>query len=279
LRINGDVISRQRPLIIGNPDYDADFSMTPAAPMVVNRSLDFPKVDFSPLPGTEAEVIALRSLLTEASILTGRDAAKSAVKAAASPSILHIATHGFFLPDQEPMPGLRRSAPQLFSDRLPGRLAPRLSNPLLRSGLALAGANKRDLAISDNGILTALEMASLDLWGTQLVVLSACETGLGDTRIGDGVYGLRRALVIAGTETQIMSLWEVDDAATRDLMVDYYVRLINGEGRGEALRNVQLQMCGSGLRNHPFYWAAFIQSGNWRRLNLDCETTNATANS
>jgi CHAT domain-containing protein len=103
----------------------------------------------------------------------------------------------------------------------------------LRSGLALAGANKRDLAISDNGILTALEMASLDLWGTQLVVLSACETGLGDTRIGDGVYGLRRALVIAGTETQIMSLWEVDDAATRDLMVDYYDRLIKGEGRGE----------------------------------------------
>lgn len=76
-----------------------------------------------------------------------------------------------------------------------------------------------------------------------------------------------------------MSLWEVDDAATRDLMVDYYERLIKGEGRGEALRNVQLQMCGSGMRNHPFYWAAFIQSGNWRRLNLDLETTNAPSNS
>lgn len=279
LRINVDGVSKQGPLIIGNPDYDADFRTAPAAPTVVNRFIDFPEEDFSLLPGTEAEVIALRSLLTDAIVLTGRDAAKSTLKAAAAPSILHIATHGFFLPDQEPMLGLRRSAPPLFCDRSPGRLAPRFSNPLLRSGLALAGANKRDLAVFDNGILTALEMASLDLWGTQLVVLSACETGLGDTRIGDGVYGLRRALVIAGSETQIMSLWEVDDAATRDLMVDYYDRLLKGEGRGEALRNVQLEMCRSGLRNHPFYWAAFIQSGNWRRLNLDPATSNAPANS
>src|SRR5205085_5531103 len=140
----------------------------------------------------------------------------------------------------------------------------------------------------EDGVLTALEAAGLDLWGTKLVVLSACETGLGDVRSGEGVYGLRRALVLAGSETQVMSLWQVSDAATRDLMVEYYKRLQAGEGRTEALRQVQLAMIKSrpqgasggaqrGLsgemktqtiedRSHPFYWASFIQSGDWRGM-------------
>src|SRR5206468_2188882 len=93
--------------------------------------------------------------------------------------------------------------------------------------------------------LTALEASGLDLWGTRLVVLSACETGLGDVQAGEGVYGLRRALVLAGSESQVMSLWQVSDAATRDLMVAYYKRLQAGEGRTEALRQVQLEMLSS----------------------------------
>jgi CHAT domain-containing protein len=125
-------------------------------------------------------------------------------------------------------------------------------------------------------------------------VLSACETGLGDITNGDGVYGLRRALVLAGSESQVMSLWQVSDAATRDLMTEYYRRLQAGEGRTEALRQVQLAMLGGGTqpqpqaasgggqrglsgaagmsrprgedRSHPFYWASFIQSGEWRSL-------------
>jgi CHAT domain-containing protein len=126
----------------------------------------------------------------------------------------------------------------------------------------------------------------LDLWGTRLVVLSACETGLGKVSNGDGIYGLRRALVLAGAESQIISLWKVDDEATRDLMVEYYKRLVAGEGRTEALRQVQLEMLeskgqsaggrtrellGRGIartadRSHPFYWAAFISSGDWRSM-------------
>jgi CHAT domain-containing protein len=126
------------------------------------------------------------------------------------------------------------------------------------------------------------------LWGTKLVVLSACETGLGDVRNGEGVYGLRRALVLAGSETQVMSLWKVSDTGTRDLMTDYYTRLQRGEGRAEALRQVQLTMLRGQLKptsrsgkrgttdtlananakdyRHPYYWAAFIQSGDWRNM-------------
>jgi len=112
------------------------------------------------------------------------------------------------------------------------------------------------------------------LWGTKLVVLSACETGLGDVRNGEGVYGLRRALVLAGSQTQVMSLWKVSDSGTRDLMTSYYTRLQSGAGRTEALRQVQLAMLRGELKpaqdatdyRHPYYWAAFIASGDWRNM-------------
>lgn len=164
----------------------------------------------------------------------------------------------------------------------------RIENPLLRSGLVLAGANQREGGEGEDGILTALEASGLDLWGTKLVVLSACETGVGEVKNGEGVYGLRRALVLAGSESQVMSLWQVSDEATRDLMVEFYQRLHKGEGRTEALRQVQMEMLkgaqqsrerqSRGLalsdkdtnkpldRSHPFFWASFIQSGDWRPL-------------
>jgi CHAT domain-containing protein len=138
-------------------------------------------------------------------------------------------------------------------------------NPLLRSGLALSGANRRE-SRDEDGVVTALEIAGLDLLGTQLVVLSACDTGLGGIRTGKGVYGLRRALVIAGAESQIVSLWKVEDGATKDLMIAFYEFLAQGEGRGEALRRAQLGMLGSGDRGHPFFWASFIQVGDWTPL-------------
>ena len=109
-------------------------------------------------------------------------------------------------------------------------------------------------------------MTALDLWGTRLVVLSACDTGLGDVKNGQGVYGLRRALVLAGAQSLVMSLWDVADRPTRELMVDYYKGLQEGRGRSEALRNVQLKMLRSRYRQHPYYWAAFIESGEWANL-------------
>ncbi|HYV07734.1 MAG TPA: CHAT domain-containing protein, partial [Blastocatellia bacterium] len=195
--------------------------------------------------------------------------------------ILHIATHGFFLPDQ---PADTTAESRALSHREePERAAPKREqeNPLLRSGIVLAGVKQQQSGLGEDGVLTALEAAGLDLWGTQLVVLSACETGLGEVRNGAGVYGLRRALVLAGSETQVMSLWSVNDESTRDLMVGFYKRLQTGEGRAEALRNVQLEMLGTnasqqpagtpGARpgaaaqrfSHPYFWAPFIESGAW----------------
>jgi CHAT domain-containing protein len=139
-------------------------------------------------------------------------------------------------------------------------------NPLLRSGLALAGANARRSETDDDGILTAFEAAHLDLRGTELVVLSACETGIGEVQNGEGVYGLRRALVLAGTQTQVTSLWKVADDATKDLMVEYYWGLLRGEGRSGALREVQKAMIASRDRWHPYYWAAFVPISDWAPL-------------
>jgi CHAT domain-containing protein len=127
-----------------------------------------------------------------------------------------VATHGFFLSDQQVASAALR--PVSFSAETPP--LPLGENPLLRSGLALAGANARRSGESDDGILTAAEAAQLDLRGTQLVVLSACETGLGQVQQGEGVYGLRRALVLAGAQAQLVSLWKVADGQTQALMVD-----------------------------------------------------------
>ncbi len=115
-------------------------------------------------------------------------------------------------------------------------------------------------------MLTAKEAAGLDLWGTKLVVLSACDTGIGDVKNGEGVYGLRRALVLAGSATQVMSMLPIYDYVSRELMTAYYTGLKQGQGRSEALRQVQLQMLRKRGREHPFYWASFIPSGEWANL-------------
>ncbi|MGF1496962.1 MAG: CHAT domain-containing protein, partial [Elainellaceae cyanobacterium] len=138
---------------------------------------------------------------------------------------------------------------------------------LLRSGLALAGFNPRQSGDED-GVLTALEASGLNLYGTELVVLSACETGVGSVANGDGVYGLRRAFVIAGADSLLMSLWKVSDDGTADLMTRYYQRLLNGEGRSDALRATQLEMLQTPDYEHPFFWASFIFSGDWRSLEV-----------
>jgi CHAT domain-containing protein/tetratricopeptide (TPR) repeat protein len=156
-------------------------------------------------------------------------------------------------------------APKLVDLRL-SKFVAQVKDPLLRSGLALAGANQGRNG-DDDGVLTALEAAYLDLSGTKLVVLSACDTGVGELKNGEGVQGLRRALVLAGSESQVMSLWPVSDAAAKDLMIPYYKALQQGEGRSEALRQVQLQILRERRESrHPFYWAAFIQSGEWTNL-------------
>jgi CHAT domain-containing protein len=111
-----------------------------------------------------------------------------------------------------------------------------------------------------------LELAQLDLHGTQLVVLSACESGVGEIQNGDGINGLRRAISLAGAQAQLTSLWKVADLPTRALMNDYYRRLLRGVARSAALREAQLAIKASSGNAHPYYWAAFVPIGDWRPL-------------
>lgn len=216
---------------------------------------------FPPLPGTADEAGALKRMMTDAAVLEQAQATESAIKRLEHPRILHIATHGFFLDSQttsQPTRGI--SLLSVMGD------ARQTENPLLRSGLALAGANLGRASNGDDGILTAQEAAGLNLWGTKLVVLSACDTGVGEVKTGEGVYGLRRALVLAGSETQMMSLWPVSDRGTRDLMIEFYRALQHGSGRSKALRAMQLRLLTRPDRSHPYFWASFIQSGEWATL-------------
>jgi CHAT domain-containing protein/Tfp pilus assembly protein PilF len=226
---------------------------------------DFSSLYFAPLAGTAEEARNIESLFPEAIAFTGKQASKASLKQVVAPSILHIATHGFFLEDA---PGGTTESATKSSET--GRRAihanVKVENPLLRSGLALAGANLNKGG-DDDGILTALEASNLNLWGTKVVTLSACETGVGEVKIGEGVYGLRRAFFLAGAETLVMSLWPVSDRMTRDMMTAYYAGLKEGLGRGEALNQAQRAMLKRKDRQHPFYWASFIQSGEWKNLN------------
>jgi CHAT domain-containing protein/tetratricopeptide (TPR) repeat protein len=219
---------------------------------------------FHRLPGTraEGERVATRlgvSPWLDAAALEGR--LKTACR---SPRILHLATHGFFLPDQERGFSAATDGP----GRLSGLM---IENPMLRSGLALAGANTWLKAgnppeEAEDGLLTAEDVTGLDLLATELVVLSACETGLGQVHVGEGVFGLRRAFVLAGAKTLVMSLWKVPDEPTRELMEDFYRRLLAGQGRAEALREAQLAL--KMKYPEPFYWGAFICQGDPSPLSM-----------
>jgi CHAT domain-containing protein len=267
LRLQTQAPSRQQPVIIANPDFDHPGNSELATRASSSRgaenrrSTDSTSLKFGSLPGAAAEAAALARLLPEATLLTESQATENALKQVQSPRILHLATHGFFLSDLEPALPLNPLAGELMTAARPP-VVPTTENPLLRSGLALAGFNLRQSG-SEDGVLTALEAAGLDLQGTELVVLSACDTGVGEIANGEGVYGLRRALTIAGARSQLMSLWQVADIGTDALMVDYYHRLLQGEGRSEALRQAQLALRQDPQYCHPYYWAAFIFQGDW----------------
>jgi CHAT domain-containing protein len=222
-----------------------DLLRFPAAPPSRQAPIVFSEIhyqaNFSPL-ATQAETNQIQKIFPNTQIIRDRAATKTALQQVQAPQILHLATHGFFKP-----------APKDTNN---------LDNPLTRSGIVLAGADSR----SGAGILTGLEVSGLDLYGTQLVVLSACETGLGDISAGEGIYGLRRALVIAGSQSQVLSLWKVGDAATVELMKLFYQNLKAGMGRHEALRDAQLKLLRHPNYQNPYNWAAFIPSGNWEPL-------------
>ncbi|HEY0481821.1 MAG TPA: CHAT domain-containing protein, partial [Kofleriaceae bacterium] len=253
-------------VIFADPSFDA---AAPAAPAATGqapttrgrRSADLTLQRWKRLPGTAQEADEVGKRMRGAEVFRGARATETALKSVHGPRVLHLATHGFFLPDAPPVDPAAPAAEARAAPAGPTLSTEARENPLLRSGLAFAGANQL-VSGEDDGILTAMEATGLDLWGTQLVVLSACETGVGKVTNGDGVYGLRRALVIAGAESLVMSLWQVDDDATRDLMAGYYARLAAGKPRSSALRDVQLEIQGKPKYAHPYYWASFLPAGD-----------------
>lgn len=264
--------SKSSPLVVADPIYGEKPNAKVTGEQMARNDDLLAGIRFDPLlTGPEAD--AIKILMPDSEVVKRDKATEAMIKQAHAPRILHIATHGFFLQNLGAgdvgsgnsrgfsLLGLPATRSGASSDAIVGQI----QNPLLRAGLALAGANKRQSG-EDDGILTALEVAGLDLWGTKLVVLSACDTGIGVIKNGEGVYGMRRALVLAGAESQVVSLWKVSDLATKDLMIEYYKGLKRGEGRAEALRNVQLKMLRDPRRRHPYYWASFIHSGEWANL-------------
>ncbi len=242
---------------IGNPkDIIQEKKVSKTRDAVLIGFPNYGDSDIPPLPGTETEVTLAAATLGntyEVTVKMEDQASESAIKSISPPKILHIATHGFFLED------LNRQGSVFGVEIEYAR-----NNPLLRSGLMLAGASKASTESSfegnDNGILTAYEAMNLDLNDTDLVVLSACETGKGDIKSGEGVYGLQRAFQVAGARNLIMSLWKVDDIATQQLMNNFYnnwTQLPNDPGKSFELAQRQLME----EYKDPYYWGAFVFIG------------------
>lgn len=266
------------PLLLANPD----FGKADPLPKTGDQPSFYQKLALSALPGTQREADVLGPLLGVRA-LTGGAATEAALRQSGTPRILHIATHGLFLQDVElsvpfALDPSRRSFSFLqlrsklvgasYVERLPGEV-----DGMNRSALALAGVLQggREKDSEQDGLLTAQEARSLDLEGTQLVVLSACDTGQGGLSIGQGIYGLRRAFLVAGAETLVTSLWRVADDATSELMEMYYQRLLDKQKPGDrlgAMVEAMQKLRGQPGRSHPYYWAPFLVIGQDGPLRL-----------
>jgi CHAT domain-containing protein/tetratricopeptide (TPR) repeat protein len=294
-------------LVVGNPAFDQAGKLVVATnkPSALARTTagtagtllrdtrsacgTFRTLRFPPLPGSQQEAENIAALWKTSSAgggvrtmrgsavqppsgellqMTGADASSEAFEQyAPGKRVLHVATHGFFLEGScESAVQRRLDASKRDASFLPATA----ENPLLLSGLAFAGANRRTSAKPDesDGILTAEEIAGINLDGVDWAVLSACDTGLGEIKIGEGVFGLRRAFQLAGAKTVIMSLWPVEDETTRQLMGSLYrEHFLNGKDTGESVHAASLQILrqrrAKHQSTHPFYWGAFIAAGDW----------------
>ncbi|MBT3934096.1 MAG: CHAT domain-containing protein, partial [Bacteroidetes bacterium] len=216
------------------------------------------------LPGTLKETDAISKLSQSKKITTtyykGNEALEESIKSLtgkSSPQILHISTHGFFFPD----PKKDYNEMNTFSEGKE-KVYRQSDNPLNRSGLLFSGANNawsgKDVPQElEDGILTAYEVSNMYLPNSRLVVLSACETGLGDIKGSEGVFGLQRAFKMAGVEYIIMSLWKVPDNETAEFMEIFYTCLFSGTTIPEAFNFTQKQMK-TKYKNDPYKWAAFV---------------------
>jgi CHAT domain-containing protein len=252
--LSSAIVSNSRSVV--ETDSVADNSVLDPLPIML-RNLDESRgLTLAPLPGSQKEVEEITALLQknglQFNLLTQENATESALKAVKKPKIMHLATHGYFLANsRNGTAGLSRGVVE--------------RNPMLRSMLFFAGAqatlDKKNNSKSegDDGILTAYEVQNMDLEGTELVVLSACQTAQGKLQNGEGVFGLQRALRIAGAQNIILSLWDVDDAVGRIFMRTFYEKWLGGMSKSAAFRFAQLEV--KKAYPQPFYWAGFVLVG------------------
>jgi CHAT domain-containing protein len=251
--------------LVGNPTFDYDLTKLPVNKQEFGNSVAVRGAfgfQLDQLPGTKTEVETIKTLLEGSSVkttlLTEENANEAGVKKIKDPDILHFATHGFFLEDfsEEVLSEYSSTEQDYFR------------NPMMRSGIFLAGANKTysintgnigSLKEFEDGTLTAFEAMGLDLNKTELVVLSACQTGLGKVKNGEGVFGLQRAFKLAGAKSIIMSLWPVSDDATKELMINFYANWIKTGDIYTSFRNAQLEV--KKKFPEPYYWGAFVLCG------------------
>lgn len=231
-------------VIFANPSFNTEIASVSKEEIAItpntNRSgiiKSLYMMRFAPLPGTKAEAIAIEGILDKENILNYQDdkATESNLMKIKEPRLLHIATHGFFIND------------------------PSMPNPMLKSGIALAGANNSAIKGKSDGIVTALKLSGLNLKGTDLVVLSACETGVVDINETESVSGLSKAFILAGAKDIVVSLWTVNDQATKELMISFYQEMKQTPSYAKALKAAKLKMIENDI--HPFYWAAFVVNG------------------
>jgi CHAT domain-containing protein len=263
------------PLVLADADFDAERPAADSSQMTAeSRQLDAVTAqgiarrlaNVSRLPGTAMEADAIEGPLTEyigrkPRVFRAAEAAERVVRQTVSPHVLILSTHGFALPSTS-RPD--RNETNSSTDGPAG-----LDNPLLRCGLLLAGSNRRDSAVHDianDGILTGWEIMGLDLRGTELVVLGACDTGLGDVVDGEGTASLRQAFQLAGAGAVVSTLWQIPDADSAEIIVGMFRNLAVGQTKAHALRYAQLQQIrkrrNSGGASHPIYWAGFTISGS-----------------
>jgi CHAT domain-containing protein/tetratricopeptide (TPR) repeat protein len=265
--------SAQRSVVVADPDYDlqpessastrsesGDNSQRSNDTAVLLRSLAGEK--WSRLSGSAAEGTKVQSRLKkytghDPEMLSGKAALESSVKAISAPQVFAVSTHGFFMPtksSEADSKGIRNGAAAV-------------SNPLLCCGLVLAGANRRDQALvdGDDGILSGLEIVGLNLRGTELAVLSACETAVGRLQSGEGVAGLRQAFHLAGVEVVVAGLWQIADDPTAELIGTFFDHLAANQRKSLALARAQREMISAQRAargfTHPFYWAPFTVTG------------------
>lgn len=258
--------------IFAGPDYGD----TEADANTKSRGIDLKDVYFGALPGALAEGEQIDKLFgkkkssSSAQLFVKDQATEQQITAITSPKILHLATHGFFLEDvvvKEDPNALNRGFMVGVLDKplAPATQNGPIENPLARSGLAFANANfgVQGIKQADNtdGILTALEVLNLNLEGTDLVTLSACETGVGEVKVGEGVYSLNRAFQEAGAKAVLSTLWQVHDEGTQKFMQAFYQRFLDGTPAQQAIQETQNEFIHDKDYSSPYYWAGFVMMG------------------